>query len=63
MNALNFDFKEDMLTSLTSKKQTEDDLDENYNYEQPIQYWLLVIGYAMGYGSFWRFPYLIYTCG
>jgi len=36
---------------------------DRYKYEKPKEYWLLVIGYAIGYGSFWRFPYLIYSCG
>jgi hypothetical protein len=35
----------------------------DYKYDHPIEYWLIIIGYAIGYGSFWRFPYLIYSCG
>jgi hypothetical protein len=35
----------------------------HYKYERPIEYWLVVIGLAIGYGSFWRFPYLVYSCG
>ncbi len=36
---------------------------KNFKYERPLEYWLILIGYAIGYGSFWRFPYLIYSCG
>jgi SNF family Na+-dependent transporter len=35
----------------------------HYKYERPIEYWLVVVGLAIGYGSFWRFPYLVYSCG
>jgi hypothetical protein len=35
----------------------------NYKYKRPIEYWLVIIGFAIGYGSFWRFPYLVYSCG
>lgn len=32
-------------------------------YENWIEYYLLVIGYELGFGSFWRFPYLIFSNG
>ncbi len=60
------DFKEIMLAPLDADKNTppQSELrEEPHKYEKPIEYWLLVIGYAIGYGSFWRFPYLIYSCG
>ena len=37
--------------------------DNHYTFEKSIEYWLLIIGFCIGYGSFWRFPYLIYSCG
>lgn len=40
----------------------DDDM-KDFRYKRPIEYWLILIGYAIGYGSFWRFPYLIYSCG
>lgn len=37
--------------------------DKPFKYQRGIEYWLVIIGYAIGYGSFWRFPYLVYSCG
>ncbi len=37
--------------------------EEEFTYQNPVQYWFLLIGYALGYGSFWRFPYLVYSSG
>jgi hypothetical protein len=37
--------------------------DKPFKFERGIEYWLMIIGYAIGYGSFWRFPYLVYSCG
>ena len=37
--------------------------EKQFKYERGAEYWLMIIGYAIGYGSFWRFPYLVYTCG
>jgi hypothetical protein len=37
--------------------------EHHFTYRRAIEYWLLLLGLAIGYGSFWRFPYLVYSCG
>jgi hypothetical protein len=42
----------------------ENNLQEHhYTYQRAIEYWLILLGLAIGYGSFWRFPYLVYSSG
>jgi len=62
-NSNDFDLKNNLLLPIKSYGESQNNSKEDYKYDKPIEYWLLVIGYAIGYGSFWRFPYLIYTCG
>ena len=35
----------------------------SFKYDREIEFYLLLIGFTIGYGSFWRFPYLIYSNG
>lgn len=37
--------------------------DDPHIYQNYFQYLLTMIGFAVGFGSFWRFPYLIYKNG
>jgi hypothetical protein len=36
---------------------------EAVEFGSSIEYWLSVIGYAVGFGNIWRFPYLLYENG
>jgi SNF family Na+-dependent transporter len=33
------------------------------SFDNKLQYWLSCIGYAVGYGNIWRFPYLLFKNG
>lgn len=35
----------------------------SYIYSNSVEFYLILIGYVVGYGSFWRFPYLVFNNG
>ena len=37
--------------------------DSSFIFENQLEYYLILIGYQIGYGGFWRFPYLVYSNG
>jgi len=41
----------------------EDAMREAEKFDHPAEYWLACIGYAVGFGNIWRFPYMAYTMG
>lgn len=34
-----------------------------HRYSNALQFWLSALGYAVGYGNIWRFPYMLYMNG
>lgn len=41
----------------------EGEMREAEKFDHPAEYWLACIGYAVGFGNIWRFPYMAYTMG
>jgi len=41
----------------------DDGMREAEKFDHPAEYWLACIGYAVGFGNIWRFPYMAYTMG
>jgi len=41
----------------------DDTMREAEKFDHPAEYWLACIGYAVGFGNIWRFPYMAYTMG
>jgi len=37
--------------------------EEHEGFGKSIEYWLSCIGYAVGFGNIWRFPYLVFRNG
>jgi len=32
-------------------------------FDHPAEYWLACIGFAVGFGNIWRFPFMCYKMG
>jgi len=47
----------------TAVEGEEDEMREAEKFDHPAEYWLACIGYAVGFGNIWRFPYMAYTMG
>jgi len=41
----------------------DNEMREAEKFDHPAEYWLACIGYAVGFGNIWRFPYMAYTMG
>ena len=50
-------------TEAADKKDLLDDAKQIESFGSKIEYWLCLIGYAVGFGNIWRFPYLVFTNG
>ena len=55
--------------NLWNTKSFEVENKQNHNdyhsgrFSNQIEFWLSCIGYAVGYGNIWRFPYMLYRNG
>jgi hypothetical protein len=47
----------------TVAPEAEGEMREAEKFDHPAEYWLACIGYAVGFGNIWRFPYMAYTMG
>ena len=41
----------------------EESHEDEESFGKSIEYWLSCIGYAVGFGNIWRFPYLVFKNG
>lgn len=41
----------------------EEDENSPEKFDANIEYWLSCIGFAVGYGNLWRFPYMLFENG
>lgn len=37
--------------------------DDRETFDHPAEYWLACIGFAVGFGNIWRFPFMCYKMG
>lgn len=64
---LNLEHNEKSDDARGSEPKSEDNLEDGQQpteqFGSALEYWLSVIGYAVGFGNVWRFPYLLYENG
>lgn len=49
--------------SATEFNETQDSVKQRDEWSHPLQFILSVIGYAVGLGNIWRFPYVVMENG
>lgn len=57
--ALEIDNEKATVVPDTSPKQEE----EKETFDHPYEYWLASIGFAVGFGNVWRFPFMCFKMG
>lgn len=54
---------QDGLLTKTSLKEEPEEKEERMTWGSEIEYYLSTLGYSVGFGSLWRFPYVVYANG
>ena len=56
-------YDEDLIESFEIKDPNDSKLDETKRYRNQYEFYLSLLGYAVGLGNIWRFPYVLYSNG
>lgn len=54
---------DDDKTLVPLSKEDKDETERADQFDHPAEYWLACIGFAVGYGNMWRFPFMCYKMG
>jgi SNF family Na+-dependent transporter len=49
--------------TMDPEEPADGEMREAEKFDHPAEYWLACIGYAVGFGNIWRFPYMAYSMG